>query len=124
MPIDFTSPTGQVRLLLNDVDEANLVFTAAEITAFLAIEGGAVKLAAAQAIDAQATNEALAAKVLRDADGKSTDGAKLADSMRKHAANLRAQHAATVADADEGYFTIVSFGDAAAFPELTEHPYL
>lgn len=123
MPIDYTTPAGQVRLLLNDVDETNKVFTDLEISAFLTIEGGVVKLAAAQAIDAQATNEALAAKVLRDRN-VSTDGAKLADSMRKHAAALRAQHAAGVAEADAGYFQIISFGGMVA-PELTErHPYL
>jgi hypothetical protein len=83
--IDFTTDIGKVRLLLNDVDEATSVFEDAEIQAFLDLEGGSVKLAAAQAIDTNATNEALASKVIKDHQ-LSTDGAKVADAMRKHAA--------------------------------------
>jgi hypothetical protein len=82
---DVTTPRGQVRLLLNDVDAATAVFHDAEIDAFLALEGASVKLAAAQAIDTNATNEALASKVIKDHQ-QQTDGAKVADAMRKHAA--------------------------------------
>jgi hypothetical protein len=60
--------------------------------AFLALEGDVVKLAAAQAIDVNADDEALTSKVIRTQD-LTTDGAKLADSMRKHAAALREQAA-------------------------------
>jgi hypothetical protein len=102
MPIDFATDIGMVRLLLNDVDEANLVFETAEIQAFLDLEGGSVKLAAAQAIDTNATNEALASKVIKDHQ-VSTDGAKLADAMRKHAQSLRDQ----VAESDDFYFEII-----------------
>ena len=116
MPIDFTEPVGQVRLLVNDVDETNFVFQDEEITAFLAIEGGSVKLAAAQAIDSQATNEALAAKVLKDHE-LTTDGAKLADAMRKHAAALRAQ--ARDDEDREGYFEVVDFTGGGP-PELAD----
>jgi hypothetical protein len=123
---DLSTDAGKVRLLLNDIpegtgDDVTAVFTDAEIAAFLDIEGGVVKLAAAQAIDTNATNEALASKVLRTQDVQ-TDGAKLADSMRKHAAALRAQHQAAVDDADEGYFEIVSFSPGCGVPELTEYP--
>lgn len=122
MAIDFTTSSGQVRLLLNDVDETNLVFTEAEITAFLTLEGDVVKLAAAQAIDTNANNEALASKVLRTQDGVSTDGAKLADALRKHAAALRAQHAQSLEDDDAGHFEVIDF-EPAAGPELTGWPY-
>jgi hypothetical protein len=80
---DVTTDAGKVRLLLNDVADP-WVFNDAEIDAFLALEGDVVKLAAAQAIDVNATNEALASKVIRTQD-LTTDGAKLADAMRKHA---------------------------------------
>lgn len=116
MPIDFATDVGMVRLLLNDVDEANLVFTDAEISAFLAIEGDSVKLAAAQAIDTNATNEALASKVIKDHQ-LSTDGAKVADAMRKHAAALRAQ---VEEHDDAGFFEIVDF--QTCWPEGTEPP--
>lgn len=102
MPINFSTPTGMVRLLLNDVDEAALVFTDPEIQAFLDLEDGSVKLAAAQAIDTNATNEALASKVIKDHQ-ISTDGAKVADAMRKQAQSLRDQ----VADSDDSFFEIV-----------------
>jgi hypothetical protein len=112
---DVTTDRGRVRLLLNDVDRDTAVFTDGEIDAFLALEGGTVKLAAAQAIDTNATNEALASKVIRDHQVQ-TDGARLADAMRKHAASLREQ----AADED-GFFELVPPG-CAVYPELTERP--
>lgn len=120
MAIDFTTAIGQVRLLLNDVNEANLVFADAEITAFLTIENQSVKRAAAQAIDSQATNEALAAKVIKDHE-LTTDGAKLADALRKHATALRAQAKEDEANADDGFaFDVVDIvGDGRCGPELT-----
>lgn len=119
---DVSTDLGKVRLLLNDI-AAPWVFTDADVQAFLDLEGGSVKRAAAQAIDSQATNEALAAKVIRDADGKSTDGAKLADAMRKHAEALRAQ--ADVEDAADGFFEIVPGAPTCGRPpELTEWPIL
>ena len=110
MAIDYTTPVGQVRLLVNDIDEGNLagglVFTDDQINAFLTLETGNVKRAAAQAIDTIADNEALASKVITDHQLQ-TDGAKLADALRKRAAALRDQ-----ADVDpelEGFFEIIDF---------------
>jgi hypothetical protein len=113
---DVTTPRGQVRLLLNDVDAATAVFKDAEIDAFLALEGASVKLAAAQAIDTNATNEALASKVIKDHQ-QQTDGAKVADAMRKHAAALRDQVAGYD---DAGVFEVVDF--TSCWPEGTEPP--
>lgn len=102
MAIDFETAAGRVRLLLNDVDEANLVFTDQEIAAFLALEGDNVKRAAAQAIDTNADNEALASKVIKDHQ-VTTDGAKVADALHKRATELRHQ-----ADVEgEDYFEII-----------------
>lgn len=104
---DPSTPAGQVRLLLNDVS-APWVFQDAEIVAILTLEGGSVKLAAAQLIDTNADNEALASKVLRTQDVQ-TDGAKLADSLRKRAQSLRDQ---VVADEEaEGFISIVDTVD-------------
>lgn len=113
MTYDPTSDVGLVRLLLNDVDEASEVFTDVEIQAFLDLEGGNVKRAAAQAIDTNADDQALASKILKDHQ-ISTDGAKLADSLRKRAAELRRQ-----ADEGDGYFEVVDF-DHGRLPELSE----
>lgn len=121
MAIDYNGDVGKVRLLINDVDEDNFVFPDDQIQAFLTLEGDSVKRAAAQAIDSQATNEALAAKVLKDHE-LSTDGAKLADAMRKHADSLRKQAKDDEDAADDGFFfgvvDIVGGNDCG--PELTE----
>lgn len=118
-PVDASTDVGMVRILLNDIDPTDFVFTDGELTALLALEGGSVKRAAAQAIDTNATNLALATRVLKTQD-LTTDGAKLADAMRKHADRLRAQ--ADVQDADDGfYFAIVETGRSC--PELTERPW-
>lgn len=110
-------PIGMVRLLLNDVDEDTAVFSDDEITAFLTLEGGNVKRAAAQAIDTSATDQALAMKVLKTQD-LTTDGAAVAKAMREHADRLRAQ--ADAQDDDEGfYFGVVDVTGPGRGPELT-----
>lgn len=117
MAYDPNTPEGMVRLLLNDLVSADgYVFEDEEIVAFLALEGGNVKLAAATAIETNASNEALASKVLRTQDLQ-TDGAKLADALRKHAQSLRDQ----VAAEDDGFFEIVEYPSAYG-PELTQSP--
>lgn len=91
MAYDPTTSIGQVRLLCSDTQlPPAQVFTDAEITAFLALEGDNVKRAAAQAIDTIADDEALTSKVIKDHD-LATDGAKVADSLRVRATALRAQ---------------------------------
>lgn len=117
---ELATDTGKVRLLLNDVDEDTAVFQDDEIQAFLAIEGGNLKRAAAQAIDTNADNEALASKVITDHQLQ-TDGAKLADALRKRAAALRAQADDEDDDSDDGFF----FGiveQSTGRPELTGWP--
>lgn len=106
MPYAPGTDAGNVRLLINDVDDANQVFTDAEITAFLALAGGHVLLAAALAVDTIADNEALCSKVIRTQDLQ-TDGAKIADSLRARARALREQHHELAED--DGFFEIVEF---------------
>lgn len=108
---------GRVRLLLNDVDDATMVFTDEEINAFLLMERGAVKLAAAQAIDTNADNEALASKVLRTQD-LTTDGSKIAAVLHARAEQLRNQHFAELEE--DGFFDIIEAGPYR-HPELTEY---
>lgn len=114
MAIDYSRPSGQVRLLICDVDEGRLVFTGPQIDAFLALAGGNVLRAAAHAIDTNATNEALSSKVLRSQDVQ-TDGAKVADAMRKHADRLREQ----ADQEDGGFFEVVDLGCSGHRPELS-----
>lgn len=106
----------QVRLLVNDTDASREVFSDPEIETFLEIEGGSVKRAAAQAIDTIADDEALTSKVIKDHD-LSTDGAKLADALRKRATALREQALRDESEADEGaYFEVVTLTDSTVAP--------
>jgi hypothetical protein len=89
--IDYATNAGRVRLLINDTD-VDPVFSDAEINVFLSLEGDDVKRAAAQALDTIADDEVLTAKVISDHQ-LSTNGATVADSLRKRAATLRAQGA-------------------------------
>lgn len=114
---DLNTPVGLVRLLLNDI-AAPWVFQDEEITAFLTLEGESVKRAAAQAIDANATNLVLASRVLRSQD-LTTDGAKVADAMRAHAKALRVQADTDDNDGDGFYFDIIGLNTDATGPELT-----
>jgi len=118
MTYDVNTPGGQVRLLINDVDPDDEVFADDEIAVFLLLEGGAVKLAAAQAIDTNADNEALASKVLRSQD-VATDGAKLADALHKRAQALRDQHYQELEG--DGSFEIIDF-EPGCRPEHTNWP--
>ncbi|MGI5233846.1 hypothetical protein [Actinoallomurus sp. CA-142502] len=122
MPIDYTTPAGQVRVLIPDTDEDNQLFDDPQIDAFLAIEGGIVKRATAAALEAAASNTALVAKVITTQD-LATDGAKVSDALLKRAAELRRQ-----VDEDDpdtaGGLDIVDFIDPFTRPlwghELTE----
>ncbi|MET9339272.1 hypothetical protein [Nonomuraea sp. NPDC003804] len=107
MAIDYTTDAGKVRLLVSDVDEANLLLTDEQIAALLTLEGGSVKLAAAQALDTIASSEALVSKVITTQD-LSTDGAKVAAELRARAAALRQQVDDGTGDDTVG-FDIVDF---------------
>lgn len=98
--IDYTSPVGQVRVLIPDLrkledlrdlrNEPRYLFTDDEILAFLAVNNGNVKRAAADACDAIGMDKALQLLVLKT-DDKQTDGAKLLDAIVKRARMLREQ---------------------------------
>lgn len=98
--IDYTSPIGQVRVLIPDLrkledlrdlrKEPRYLFTDDEILAFLAVNNGNVKRAAADACDAIGMDKALQLLVLKT-DDKQTDGAKLLDAIVKRAKTLREQ---------------------------------
>lgn len=87
MPVDLSTDLGKVRLLINDTGSSQ-VFSDAEVQAFLDLEGGSVKLAAAQALDTIADDEALTSKVIRTQD-LATDGRATASILRARAESLR-----------------------------------
>lgn len=133
MAIDFTKAAGQVRLLISDADEDNLLLSDGEVGGFLARYGltatdpisprGPISRAAADALDAIASSEALVGKKIRTGDGLSTDGPAVAQALREHAARLRAR--ATEEDAEDGvtggYFGVAEFQPYGADgPEAVE----
>ena len=103
MAYDVTTDLGKVRLLLNDVADP-FVFVDTEVQAFLDLEGGNIKLAAALAIDTNAGNEVLASKVINSQD-VTTSGDRMVTAMHALAQSLRDQ--ALASDDDQGYFEIV-----------------
>lgn len=93
-PVDFSTPIGQVRSLIPDVElledpadlgaEPSYIFSDAHLQSYLVLSRDNVYRAAAIACNALATSEALILKVLKS-DDRQTDGAKLADSIGRRA---------------------------------------
>lgn len=129
----MTSTLGLVRLLIADTDPTRQILTDTDIVGYLTLAGAAptghldaagapivdattaqVRYAAADALDAIATSEALVLKVIRTQDLQ-TDGAKLADTLMKRAAALRVAAKQAEDDAVEeaataaGGFGVVAF---------------
>lgn len=101
---DLSTDTGKIRLLIPDADADVHVFSDEDLAAFLALEGGRVKRAAALALETMASSEAYTQKAIRLLD-LSTDGPKVAAELRARAKTLREQDAAAVSDEQtaEGY---------------------
>lgn len=118
--MEYTQAAGQLRLLIGDVSP-DQVLTAAHVRGFLRLHGltdtqedaptWLVKRAAADALSAIATSEALIGKVIRTQD-LTTDGSKVAAELRAQAATLRAQadtEEEAAAEDDGGVFTVAEF---------------
>jgi hypothetical protein len=108
-PPPLSTEIRRVRLLIADTDPASRLFRADQITDFLDLENGHVKLAAAQALDAIAVSEVLVSKVVKTQDLQ-TDGAKVAAELRARASELRRQVLDGEGDDSLG-FEIVDFID-------------
>ena len=98
--IDYSSQVGQVRLLIPDTTllenprdlqaEKTYLFTDEQIEAFLALNNGNIKLAAADAIDVVGTDVGLQMLVITT-DDKATDGSKMISAMIARGKQLRAR---------------------------------
>jgi hypothetical protein len=119
MSYDVTTPLGRVRLLINDTT-ADPVFEDTDVAAFLEMEDGNLKRAAALANEVIAGDEALTSKAIRTQD-LATDGPKTAEVLLKQAQRWRDQADKADDDVDEGFFAIVPMTGAHCAPELTEH---
>lgn len=124
-PPDFSTDLGRLRALIPDVDqndfsdsgEPSYLFSDQHLGAYLALYSSSksqvakVKRAAASAITAIATSEALISKVIRTEDLQ-TDGAKLATALLSAAGRLNREADSDEErdeDLDEGSFVIVDF---------------
>ena len=87
---DPSLDSGKVRLLSQDTDLDNVIFNDGEIQAFLDLNVGDVRLAAAQALDVIAANEVYVQKRLKLLD-LVTDGVQEAMQLRAQASELRRQ---------------------------------
>ena len=109
-----------VRLIIGDPDTATALLDEESIVSLIELNGGAIRLAAADALDAIAASEVLVSKKIRT-QTLSTDGPAVSAELRALAAQQRALHAATVADDDVGVFDVVDALAPTCWPELTEH---
>ena len=121
MAIDYSSPVGQVRLLITDLSEvpAEQLFSDVQLEAFLAMRGDNVNRAAAKALVVMAASEVMVSKVIRTQD-RSTDGAKVSAELRALAATYEAEADGADAAASESVFEVVPLY-APAKPEGTEY---
>ena len=103
MATDYTTPEGQVRLIIGDLDEGKRLFGDSELQGFLKLCNDSVKRAAADALDTIASSEALLSKKITTQD-RSADGPAVADALRKHAEALRKRAAEEEAEANEDPF--------------------
>lgn len=121
--VDYTTPNGQVRLLIADLlpTDGGQLLTDDQIAGYLALNDGNVRRAAADALDAIASSEALVSKVITSQD-LNTDGAKVAQALRAHADRLRSLADAQDDADDEGVFDIVDTLPPATRPEHSNYP--
>lgn len=117
-----TASIAIIRTLIPDTEavfDGTTLFTDTEIGHYYTAGRGSIPRAAAFAMLAIANSEAIISKVIRTQDLQ-TDGAKLAEAMRKNAEALFAR-ADKEDELDNGfYFNIVDYGFGQTRPELTE----
>lgn len=82
------SPLDAVRFLIADVGEDSLLADS-QVAEMLALNGGSIRRAAADCLDAIATSEVLVSKKIRTQD-LATDGPAVAAELRAQARNQRA----------------------------------
>lgn len=124
MPYSPSTDEGYVRLLVTDTNDADPIFTDAEIAAFITRNPASLKVAAAAALEAIARSEVLVSKKIRTQD-LSTDGPAVAAELRASARALRDEAAADDADSASTFFVApFSPNTGSVVPELSEHPWV
>jgi hypothetical protein len=111
-PPDASSDVGKIRVLLGDTDPQNIVggvgeyiyFSDDELVVFLDMYGGNVKLATARCMETIAGSQVLLLKSW-SSDDLSVNGDRITDSLRRVAAQLRAE---ALEEESSEYFNIIS----------------
>jgi hypothetical protein len=111
-PVDYATDIGKVRALLGDTEAENVAsgigeyvyFGDDEIAAFLAMYGDNVKLAAARCLETISMSQALLLKSWTS-DDLTVNGDRIAESLRKLAAQLREE---ALQDEASEYFNMIS----------------
>jgi hypothetical protein len=125
-PVDYATDIGKVRALLGDTEAENvesgigeyMYFGDDEISAFLTMYGSNVKLAAARALETISMSQALLLKSW-SSDDLTVNGDRIAESLRKLAAQLREE---ALQDEASEYFNMISmFVDENHDGELDEY---
>jgi hypothetical protein len=121
-PLDPSTPVGQLRLLISDSQQrkdpgdpsapAEYYFSDDFLNGFIAMNGANLKLAAADALLALATNESLVSKKIRK-ENLQTDGPAVTNALRLVAQDYRTQGKADreLTDSADGTFLVVDFAD-------------
>lgn len=127
-PPDFTTDVGKVRVLLGDTDPSDvsmgegtyMYFSDDEIGAFLTMYGDNIKLAAARCLETIASSQALLLKSW-STDDLTVNGDKIAESLRKLAAQLREE---ALQDESNEYFNMIAmFIDDDHDGQADEYPW-
>ena len=112
-PPDMSSDVGKIRVLLGDTDPQNIIsgvgeytfFSDDELDAFLEMYGGNVKLATARCMETIAGSQVLLLKSW-SSDDLSVNGDRITDSLRRVAAQLRAE---ALDEESSEYFNLIAF---------------
>lgn len=130
-PLDPNTLVGQIRLLIADSQlradpldptaDPEYYYSDAFLTGFLTIGGGNLYYAAADALTAFASNEAMVSKKIRK-ENLQTDGPAVANALRLLASDYRARgnKVQEITDAADGTFVIVDFEDPVTPFDLFE----
>jgi hypothetical protein len=127
-PPNFATDIGQVRALLGDTNPHSvhdgegtyLYFSDDEIAAFLTMYGDNVKLAAARCLETISMSQALLLKSW-SSDDLSVNGDRIAESLRKLAAQLREE---ALQDESSEYFNMIAmFIDDDDDGQADEYPW-
>lgn len=110
---NIATDAGKVRLLITDTNSAAFYFDDTEIQAFLDLESGSVRRAAALGLETLASNQTLILKWIRISNLQ-TNGPAVSKDLRERATALRAQ-----ADFDDSAAgTLFDWAEQVTSPEM------